>query len=93
MTDVVVLRTRQREVIEFLTVEYFSPAEIHRSLRSMYGEDSIDAGSDAGSIVVRAVKRTLLTRRPTTAATTESKAKVGVLLRDDSPNTTRKRDW
>ena len=62
MTDVVVVRTKQRVVIEFPTVEGFSPTEIHRSLRSVYSGDAIDAGSDAGYIVVRAVKRTLLTR-------------------------------
>jgi hypothetical protein len=90
MTDVLVLCTRQREVIEFLNVEDFSPAEIHRSV---YDEGAIDAGSDAGSIVVRTVKMTLLTSLPATAATTESKAKVGALLRDDSPITTRKEDW
>jgi len=49
-------------VIEFLTVEGFSPTEIYRSLKSVYGEDAIDASSDSGSIVVRAVKRTVLTR-------------------------------
>jgi hypothetical protein len=53
MTDVSVLCTRQREVIEFLNVENFSPAEIHRSV---YDEDVIYAGSDAGSIVVGVVK-------------------------------------
>jgi hypothetical protein len=62
VTDVVVVRTRQRVVTELFTVEGFSPIELHRSLRSVYGEDAIDATSDAGSIVVRAVKRTLLTR-------------------------------
>jgi len=49
-------------VIEFLTVEGFSPTEIYRSLKSVYCEDAIDVSSDSGSIVVRAVKRTLLTR-------------------------------
>jgi hypothetical protein len=58
VTDIVVVRARQRVAIEFLTVEGFSPNEIHRSLRSVYGEDAIDASSDAGPIVVRAVKRT-----------------------------------
>jgi hypothetical protein len=62
VTDVVVVRTRQRVVIEFLTVEGLSPTEIHRSMRSVYGEYAIGVSSDAGSIVVRAVKRTLLTR-------------------------------
>jgi len=61
MTDVVVVRTRQRVVTEVFTVEGFSPTEIHRSLRSVCGEDASDASSNAGSIVIRAVKRTLLT--------------------------------
>jgi len=61
VTNVVVLRTRQRVVTEFLTVEDFSPTEIHRSLRSVCGVGDINVSSDAGSIVIRAVKRKLLT--------------------------------
>jgi hypothetical protein len=38
--------TRQRVVIEFLTAEASSPIEIHRLLRSMYGEDAMDVSSD-----------------------------------------------
>jgi hypothetical protein len=57
MADVVDVRTRQRVVIEFLTAESSSPIEIHRRLISVYVEDAIDVGSDAGSVVLRKVKR------------------------------------
>jgi hypothetical protein len=53
--------TRQRVVVEFRTVECSSPIQIHRCLRSMYGEDAIDVSSDAGSVILRLVKRTLVT--------------------------------
>jgi len=49
VTDVMVVRTKQRVMTEFLTVEGFSPTEIHRSLRNVYGS------------IVSAVKRSLLT--------------------------------
>jgi hypothetical protein len=35
------VRTSQEVVTEFLTVEGSSPIEIHRRLRSVYGEDDI----------------------------------------------------
>jgi hypothetical protein len=61
MAHVVDLCTRQRVEIEFFTAEGCSPIEIHRCLRSMFGEDAIDCASDAGSVTLRAVTRTLLT--------------------------------
>ena len=39
------VRTRQRVVTEFITAEGFSPIEVHRRLRSVYGEDAIDVSS------------------------------------------------
>jgi len=48
-------------VTEFLTAEDSSPIEIHRRLRSVYGVDVIDVSSDAGSVVIRVVKRALVT--------------------------------
>ena len=39
------VRTRQRVVIEFLTAEGSRPIEIHRRLRSVYGEDAVDVSS------------------------------------------------
>jgi hypothetical protein len=44
-----------------LTADGCSPLEIHRRLRSVYGEDAIDVGSDAGPVVLRTVIRTLFT--------------------------------
>jgi len=59
---------------EFLTTDGSSPLEIHRRLRSVYGEDATDVGSvDAGPVVLRTVKRDFgyrsLSNRQTTAAT------------------------
>lgn len=48
-------------VSEFLTAEDSSQIEIHIHLRSVYGVDAIDVSSDAGSIVIRVVKRVLVT--------------------------------
>jgi hypothetical protein len=45
MVHVVDVRTRQRAEIESLTAEGSSPIEIHRYLRSMFGEDAIDCAS------------------------------------------------
>ena len=93
MTDVVVVCTKQRVVTEFLTVEGFSPTEIHRSLRSVYGEDAIDASSDAGSNRCKSGKKDIVDTpnrgRPVTAVMTESKGKFDALVRDDSSITTR----
>jgi hypothetical protein len=44
MADVVDANTKQRMVTELLTVEGSSPIEIHRHMRSVYGEDAIDIG-------------------------------------------------
>jgi hypothetical protein len=59
--DALYVRTRLRVVTEFLTVEDSSPIEIHRRLRSVYCVDAIDVSSDAWSVVIRAVKRALVT--------------------------------
>jgi hypothetical protein len=45
MADVVDVRTGQRVVIKFLTSKVFSPIEIHRQLRIMYGEDATNVSS------------------------------------------------
>lgn len=51
-----------RVVTEFLTAEGSSPIEIHRRLRSVHGEDAIMLVQlDAGSVVLREVKRILVT--------------------------------
>jgi hypothetical protein len=47
-------------MIEFYTAEGSSPIEIHRRMRILYGEDTIDVGSDAGPVGVRAAKRTVV---------------------------------
>jgi len=54
------VRNGQRVMIEFYTAEGFSPLEIYRHMRIVYGEDTIDVGSDAGSFGLRAAKRTLV---------------------------------
>lgn len=45
MAGIVDVRTGQREVIPFLTLEGSSPIRIHTSLRCVYGEDAIDIRS------------------------------------------------
>jgi hypothetical protein len=45
MADDVGIRARQRMVIEFLGTEGSSPIDIHRRLRSIYGEDVMDISS------------------------------------------------
>jgi len=45
MADVVHVRTKKRDVIEFHTGEGLSLIEIHRPMRSLYGEDSIEISS------------------------------------------------
>jgi transposase len=45
MTDVVDVNTRQRMVTELLTAEGSSPIEVHRRLRSVYGEDAVEISS------------------------------------------------
>jgi hypothetical protein len=47
----------RRVVTEFLTAEGSSPGR----LRSVYGEDTIDVKWDAGFVVLRSTKRTLVT--------------------------------
>ena len=51
------VHTMRRVVIEFLTAEGSSPGR----LRSVCGEDTIDVNSDAGFVVLRSMKRTLVT--------------------------------
>jgi len=76
MTDVVDIYTKQTAVTEFLTADGSSPTEIHSCLRSTRGgddggggggggggddDDAIDVSSDTESIILKAVKRTLVT--------------------------------
>jgi hypothetical protein len=60
MVDVVDIHTRHRVVTVFLTAEGSSQIEIHILLRSMRGDNAIDVSSDTGSIILRAVKRTMM---------------------------------
>ena len=58
-------------VTDFLVAEGSSPIEIHRRLNGVYGD--MDINSEAGFVVLRTAKRTLLTGpaatdRQTTAA-------------------------
>jgi len=59
MADVVDVHIRLRVVTEIPTAESSRPIDNHRHLRSVYDKDIIDVISDAGSIVLRAVKRTM----------------------------------
>jgi len=63
MADVVDIYTKQTAVNEFLTTDGSSPIEIHRCLRSTCDDDddAIDVSSDTESIILKAVKRTLVT--------------------------------
>jgi hypothetical protein len=45
MADVLDIRSRQKVVTKFLTADEPTPAEIHTYLRSVCGEDAIDARS------------------------------------------------
>ena len=101
MADVVDIRTKQCVVIKFLTAEGSSPIEIHRRLRSVYGEDAIDVTS-----VRRWVRRFKSgekdisdrprSGRPATASTTVTKDRADMLFRDDRRITSELRaatDW
>ena len=56
------------------------PIEIHRSLRSVYGGDAMYVSSDAGSVFLRVVKKTLLRvlTLPTSCAATSGTVKESV---------------
>jgi hypothetical protein len=55
------VRTSQGVVVEFLTAKYSSPKEICRRLRSVFGEVALDVNSETGPVILRAVKRALVT--------------------------------
>ena len=57
MADFVDGHTMQRVVTEILTAEGSSPGH----LRRVCGKDTIDVNSDAGFVVLRSMKRTLVT--------------------------------
>ena len=59
--DIVDVRTGQRAETEFHTVGGSSPKEIHRYLSSVDGGDAIHVSSDAGPVVLRPVRKTLVT--------------------------------
>lgn len=66
MADVMNIYTKQTAVIEFLDADGSSPIEIERCLRSTCDnddddDDAIDVSSDTKSIILKAVKRTLVT--------------------------------
>jgi len=39
-------------MIEFLTMESSNPITIHTQMKIMYGKDTIDVNSDAGSVIL-----------------------------------------
>jgi hypothetical protein len=53
-------------LIEFLNANGSSPTEIHRRLRSEFGEDTTDVSLDVGSVVLGQVKRILVAHPATT---------------------------
>ena len=53
-------RSRTKVTTDFL-LQKTNWIEIHRRLGSAHGEDAIDVSSDAGPVVLRAMKRTLVT--------------------------------
>lgn len=56
------IHARKKVVIELLTVEGSSLIEIHhRCLRSVYAEVAIYVNLNAGSVILRAVERSLVT--------------------------------
>jgi hypothetical protein len=75
-------------VTEFLTAEDTSPTEIHRHLRSVYGDDAIDVGSVRCWVHHFNSSRWNVGDRPcsgrtATATITETKDKVDVLILSD----------
>ena len=69
----------QREMIEFYTAEGSSPIGIYRRMRIVYGEYTIDVGSDAGCVGLRAAKRILLVTGHATADQPRQRRRSGVL--------------
>jgi hypothetical protein len=61
MADVVDVHTRLRVVNEFPTAESSTPTDNHRHMRSVCDKDVTDVISDAGSIGLKTVKRTMAT--------------------------------
>jgi hypothetical protein len=55
------LRFTLRLVTEFLTAKGSNPTEIGRHGRNVYDEGATDVSSDAGSVVLRAVAKSLMT--------------------------------
>lgn len=56
------IHTKQKVVTELLTVEGSSLIEIHhRNLRSVYVEVAIYVNLNAGSVILKAVERSLVT--------------------------------
>jgi hypothetical protein len=88
MVNVVDICIGQRVVIEFLTAEGSSPIEIHRCLRSVYGEDAIDVSLVRCWVCCCTSSEKDIGDRPrrgrlATAVTTKNKDKVDVLIWDD----------
>jgi hypothetical protein len=62
MVDIVEIHTRQKVVIELLTVEGSSLIEFHhRCQRSVCAEVAIFVNLNSGSVILRAVERSLMT--------------------------------
>jgi hypothetical protein len=83
----------QRVVTVFQTAEASSPIEIHRRLRSVYGEDAIDVtsvrhGAHRYKSGGKDISDKPLNGRPALVATTEIRDKVYALIRYDSSITT-----
>jgi hypothetical protein len=51
MADVMDIHTRRTVTTEFLTTESSNPIAIHTQMKIMYGEDTIDVNSGAGSVI------------------------------------------
>jgi len=71
-------RNGQTVMIELNTVEGSSPIEIYKCMRIVYGKDTIDVGSDAGFVGLRAANRTLVIGRAT-ADQSRQRRRSGVL--------------
>ena len=74
-----VVRMKQRTVVEFRTVEEVPPVDIHRRLKNVYGDSTMDVGHS----VSRARKPKddePQCGRPASAVTPENKSRIDALL-------------
>jgi len=82
------IRVKQRAVIEFLSAEKVTPTEIHRRLKAVYGDDAVDRttvnrwvikfrGCEPGKPIIVDEKRS---GRPITASDDEHRELVGATV-------------